>query len=178
VLWLKRLLSRTVKRVALAMLLSAALLSGCGGGENFEPEPAPEARAIPAAQVIERFQQAPGHPRLQKAAGADAAWEQLGLGLNASQQLLRRYGTFTVYVVRSGRGDAVRSLLSNKETRKPLAEDERGIYWEYDTLAGSWVANSRYGANVVLAWWNEKREPGTDARWERLHEMMSSLLRG
>ncbi|MGH3033419.1 MAG: hypothetical protein ACRDON_02540 [Gaiellaceae bacterium] len=167
-----------MKRVALAGLLSAAFLAGCGGGENLQPEPEPEARAIPAAQVIERFRQAPGHPRLRTAAGADAAWEQLGLGLNASQQLLRRYGTFTVYVVRSGRDAAVRSLLSNKETRKPLEEDERGIYWEYDTLARSWVANSRYGANVVLAWWNEKSEPGTDARWERLHEMMSSLLRG
>lgn len=167
-----------MKRVALAVLLSAVLLAGCGGGEDAQPEPDPQARVIPSAQVIERFRQAPGHPRLREASGTDAAWEQLGLGLNPSQELLGRYGTFTIYVVRSGHDEAVRSLLSSKETGKPLDEDERGIYWEYDTPAGSWVANTRYGANVVLTWWSEQREPATDARWERLHEMMSSLLRG
>jgi hypothetical protein len=167
-----------VKRVALAALALAVLISGCGGGEETQSKPDQEARAIPAAEVIEQFRQAPGGPILRKAAGTDTAWEQLGLGLNPSPELLRRYGTFTVYVVRSGRDEAVGSLLSNKETGAPLAEDERGIYWEFDTLARSWVANTRYGGNVVLAWWNEKPEPGTDARWERLHEMMSGLLRG
>jgi len=167
-----------VRRTTLigALVAALALASGCGGGGGNET--GPEAGAIPAAQVVERFRQAPGHPRLRRAAVPDAAWEQLGLGLNAPPNLVRRYGTFTVYVVKPGRGEAVDSLLRNKETKKPLAADTRGIYWEYDTLAHSWVAHTRYGDNVVLAWWSESRERQTDVRWERLNEMMTALERG
>jgi hypothetical protein len=170
-----------MKRVVLTVLLLAALgatatAAGCGGGEDTAPEP--EARVLTTGQVVDRFRTQPGQPRLRKAAVPDAAWEQLGLGLDPSQAQLRRYGVFTIYVVKPGRGNAVRSLLSNKETGQPLEPDTRGIYWEFDTLARSWVANTRYGENVVLAWWSEEGERGTDVRWERLHEMLSTLQRG
>ena len=36
----------------------------------------------------------------------------------------------------------------------------------------------RYGANVVLAWWNEQPEPVTDARFERLDALMQELSEG
>ena len=62
----------------------------------------------------------------------------------------------------------MRSLLADKDTAEPLERGADGIYWDYDELAKSYVAQKRYGANVVLAWWNEHREQGTDERWERL----------
>ena len=72
----------------------------------------------------------------------------------------------------------MRSLLADKDTAKPLQADADGIYWDFDELAGSYVAQKRYGSNVVLAWWNESAEKGTDARWERLDELMEGLTTG
>jgi hypothetical protein len=40
------------------------------------------------------------------------------------------------------------------------------------------VANKQYGPNVVLVWWNEKAEPGTDPRWDRLDALMQKLSAG
>jgi hypothetical protein len=158
------------------LAVALAAVAACGGGDG--EEPTPEARFVSSAQVIDHFAKQPGKPTLRKEAGADPAWEQLGLGLDATPEELRRYGTFSIYVVQPGRREAVASLLRSKETRKPLTRGPRGIYWEYDTLSRSYVAHTRYGANVVLAWWNEQREPGTDVRWERLNEMLAALERG
>jgi hypothetical protein len=125
--------------------------------------------------VVHEFRQAPGQPKLRKTAEPDAAWEQLGLGLNISEELRQRYGVFNVYVVKPRRAQAVQSLLKDKETRKTLERDADGIFWDFDELAGSYIAYKRYGANVVLAWWNEREEPGLDARWTRLDALMSGL---
>jgi hypothetical protein len=167
---------RRAVSAALAAALVVGLGVGCGGSDDDEPQT--EGSAVAAAQVVERFRQAPGHPRLRRAPVPDAAWEQLGFGLDPPPEIQRRYGTFTIYVVKPDRSEAVGSLLRNKATQKPLQADARGIYWEYDTLARSWVAHTRYGRNVVLAWWSESEERQTDVRWERLHEMMSALARG
>ena len=72
----------------------------------------------------------------------------------------------------------MRSLLADKDTAKPLQADADGIYWDYDELAKSYVAQKRYGANVVLAWWNESRKQGTDERWERLDGILQGLASG
>ena len=53
-----------------------------------------------------------------------------------------------------------------------------GIYWDYDELAKSYVAQKRYGPNAVLVWWNEQREQGTDERWERLDQLLQSVAAG
>lgn len=159
--------------LALALALAAA---GCGSAQSEnEQESEP---AITAAQVAREFRQAPGQPKLRKAAGTDVAWEQLGFGLNASERLVKRYGVFNVYVIKPGRTEALRSLLKDKETREPLKRNVDGIYWEYDDLSRSYVAYKRYGANVVLAWWNERKEPAVDARWTRLDVLLSGLETG
>lgn len=159
--------------LALALALAAA---GCGTTAQSDDDQQ-QAQVVTAAQVVTRFRQATGQPKLRRAPAGEA-WEQLGLGLNVPQNLLRRYGVFSVYVVEPGRPEAIRSLLANKETRKALARDEAGIYWEYDTLSRSYVAYKRYAANVVLAWWNEQKTPGTDARWARLDALLSGLETG
>ncbi len=66
-------------------------------------------------------------------------------------------------------------------TRTPPSRwrpDADGIYWDYDELAKSYVAQKRYGPNVVLAWWNEKRKQGTDERWEQLDQLMQQSVSG
>ena len=163
-----------MRRPAVILLL-AAFLAACGtGGDDDDQEAAP----IGAQAVIQEFEQVPGMPPLQPAAGSDPSWEQLGLGLDLPPADQRRFGTFTIYVVDPDDPEAVRSLLADKDTGEQLQPDAEGIYWDYDELAKSYVAQKRYGSNVVLAWWNESREQGTDERWERLDTVLQGLANG
>jgi hypothetical protein len=164
-----------MSRPALILLL-AVLLAGCGesGSENEEDQAAP----VAAQAFAQRFDEASGMPPLETASGSDPSWEQLGLGLDLSPAEQKRYGTFTIYVVDPGNLEAVSSLLADKDTGKPIEPDADGIHWDYDELAKSQVAQKRYGLNVVLAWWNERREPGTDERWEQLDELVQQAVGG
>lgn len=169
-----------VTRIALLLALTttALLAAGCGAAEvDDEPEPV-EPPSFTAQQVIREFRQAPGQARLQRAPGTDVAWEQLSFGLNAPARLQERYGTFNVYVVEPGNEEAVESLLTNKETREPLERGADGIYWELDSLANSWVAYKRYGANVVVAWWSEGKQRVADGRFSRLDRLLTGLETG
>jgi len=161
--------------ISLLLALAVALaVAGCGASAETDDEEQ-QAAPIAASAVVEQFRSAPGKPVLRSAATPDAAWEQLGLGLNPSPELQRRYGTFTIYVVKPERTQAVTSLLSDKDTAKPLERAAGGIHWDFDEAARSYVAYKLYGENVVLAWWNEKREPVTDSRFDRLDDMLASL---
>ncbi len=147
-------------------------MAGCGAAAEEEPEE--QAQFVSPGQVMQRFREATGKRVLRRAA-PDAAWEQLGLGLDPSPELVQEYGTFVVYVVKPGRGEAVGSLLRDKSTGKRLKRDARGIYWERDTLSDTWVANKRYGPNIVLAWFSDSTERATDARFTRVDRILSGL---
>ena len=168
-----------MRRPALISLLAALALAlaaaGCGseGSDDEEQDAAP----IAAQAVVQEFSEVPGMPALESTA-PDPSWEQLGPGLDVPPATQRKYGTFTIYVVDAEDPEAVRSLLADKDTAEPLQADADGIYWDYDELARSYVAQKRYGPNVVLAWWNERREQGTDERWERLDEVLQGLASG
>ena len=155
----------------LAVLISVVALAGCGGGTA---EPEPESGAITAGQVSRQFAESAGRA-LQETDVPDAAWRQLGYGLNPSRPILDRFGVFSVYVVEAGNEEAVASLLSDKANGEPLEADAKGIYWERDSLSGTWIAHTRYGENVVLTWFSEKRRKATDARWARLDRILSGL---
>jgi hypothetical protein len=167
-----------MRRPALVLLLTAvavALAAGCGSGDGEDEE---QASPIAAAAVIQEFDQVEGLPELQTAAATDPSWEQLGLGLDISPTAQRKYGTFTIYVVDPEDDEAVDSLLADKDTAEPLEQSADGIHWDFDELADSYVAQKQYGPNVVLAWWNEKPQPGTDARWQRLDRILQGLVEG
>jgi hypothetical protein len=164
-----------MRRVALILLL-VAFVAACGESGNEDGENQ-EAAPVAAQAFAQRFDEASGMPPLETA-GSDPSWEQLGLGLDLSPAEQKRYGTFTIYVVDPGNLEAVSSLLADKDTGKPLEPDADGIYWDYDELAKSQVAQKRYGPNVVLAWWNEKRKPGTDERWEQLDQLVQQAVAG
>jgi hypothetical protein len=156
-------------------LLALALGAGCGASET-APEPEPEGRVLSAGQVSDEFEEEAGRPL--QATVPDPSWEQLGFGLNAPPEILRRFGTFSIYVVDVEDPEALDSLLRDKATGEPLEQDAEGIYWERDSLSGTWIAHSRYGENVVLAWFSESRERTTDERWRRLDDILSGLATG
>ena len=168
-----------VRRSALISLLLvpafALVATGCGESAQSDDQDDQQAAPIASSSLIAQFRNAPGQPALREVATPDASWEQLGLGLNATPAQQKRYGTFTIYVVEPGRTQTVTSLLSDKDTAKPLEPAAGGIYWDFDEVARSYVAYKLYGSNVILAWWNEKREPVTDARFDRLDDMLASL---
>jgi hypothetical protein len=170
-----------MRRPALISLLAALVVAlaatGCGSsgdGDDDDQQAAP----IAAQQVVRQFRTVEGMPALRTAAAPDPSWEQLSMGLDVSPAVQKKYGTFTIYVVDPEDREAVASLLADKDTAKPLEQGADGIYWDYDDLAKSYVAQKRYGPNVVLAWWNEKRQEGTDARWERLDALLQDLVTG
>jgi hypothetical protein len=166
-----------MRRIALIPLLVLALATaGCGA--NAESDDAvdtdaqtteQEAAPIGTQQVVQEFLEVEG-AQLEETAMQDVAWDQ------PAQQ--RQYGIFTIYVVDPDRAEAVDSLLSDKDTAQPLEESADGIHWDFDEAAKSYVANKQYGPNVVLAWWNEKPEPTTDPRWDRLDALMQKVTAG
>lgn len=163
-----------VRRASLALLAFTCLLAGgavAGCGTN---EPAPTSEFVAPGQVVQRFQQETGR-RLERTVVPDAAWEQLGLGLNPSQALVRRYGIFSVYVAKQGRVAAIGSLLRDKATKKPLERGARGVYWELDSNSGTWIAYKRYARNVVLVWFSGETTQALDARWVRLDRVFAGL---
>jgi hypothetical protein len=162
--------------ISLLAALALAIAAGCGSSGDSDDQDQ-EAAPIAAQAVLQEFREVPGMPELVTAA-PDPAWEQLGPGLDVPPASQEKYGTFTIYVVDPEDADAVRSLLADKDTGEPLQADVDGIYWDYDDLAKSYVAQKRYGENVVLAWWNESRERGTDERWDRLDEVLQGLASG
>ena len=162
---------RALRWLTLALAV-AAFGAACGSTEVERDD----AQGVTAAQVIREFPTVAGR-QLQRAATPDEAWEQLSYGLDPSPEVLRRYGVFSVYVVEAGNDEAVASLLRDKATGEPLAADANGIYWERDSLSGTWIAHARYGENVVLAWFSERRTRSTDARWDRLDATLNTLAR-
>ncbi len=158
--------------MTLLAVLVAALAAGCGGGSDDDDNDGPA--PIASREVIREFREA-GMPRLQIAPVPDPSWDQLGFGLDAPPATQERYGTFAIYVVDPGDDEAVASLLADKDTAQPIQPDADGIYWDYDELAKSYVAQKRYGENVVLAWWNERREKGVDVAWVRLDELLTEI---
>jgi hypothetical protein len=156
--------------LALASCLCLGLLTGCGSSET---QPAPP-ELFTADQVSVQFKRETGRSLL-RAQTDDVAWDQLGYGLNPSQELLDAYGIFSVYVAKQGHLGALDSLLHDKATKKALEKDPEGVYWELDSNSGTWIAYKRYPPNVVLAWFSGSKTQAADTRFERLDRVLAGL---
>jgi hypothetical protein len=153
----------------LLVAVLAAVATGCGASSTDATE-----TSYTAQQVTAHFEQEAGARLFRKQGpGGDPAWEQLGLEEDPPRELVERFGTFSIYVVKPDEQEAIASLLRDKATGKPLPH-RRGIYWELDTQSDTWIAHTRY-ANIVLVWFTEDRDAEVDARWHRLHRMLRDL---
>jgi hypothetical protein len=160
---------RTAIILALAISLGCGLLVGCGSSDS-QPKP----QLLTAGQVSGQFKRETGKSLL-RAQTDDVAWVQLGYGLNPSQELLDKYGIFSVYVAKQGHLAALDSLLHDKATKKALEKDPEGVYWELDSNSGTWVAYKRYPPNVVLAWFSGSKTQAVDRRFERVDRVLAGL---
>ena len=160
-----------MRRIALLSLAVFALvvLAGCGAASDQTQE-----QTLTPAQVRQTFKQATGRP-LEPAAVSDPAWDQLGYGLDTSQNLVGRYGIFNVYVGKPGKTASLASLFKDKATGKPLARGADSVYWELDSQSKTWVAYKRYSGNVVLVWFSGSKEQAADERFDRLDSILTGL---
>lgn len=145
----------------LASVAAAATLAatgcGIGGGDDEGP-------SFTTNQVVEHVLRRAG-VQLVPSRDSPVGIDILQLG----GELRELYGAFEVYVLaEEGRDETVEDLLGDAEP------DERDVYWTRDQNEG-WIANTRYGANVVLAWFDAPGKDVVDERWERLHELMNGL---
>ncbi len=137
-------------------------LAGCGGDDD-----ASGGRTFTSQQVIRHVQDAAGVQLAVSSASPDDADV-----LRLPEQLNELYGGFEVYVLEESSLDKnVERLLGDAEP------DERGIYWRRDQNAG-WIAFTRHGANVILAWFDASERGQVNERWDRLHDVMQRLDEG
>jgi len=134
-------------------------LAGCGADDD-----ASGGRTFTSQQVIRHVQDAAGVQLAVSSASPDDADV-----LRLPEQLNELYGGFEVYVLEESSLDRdVERLLGDAEP------DERDIYWRRDQNAG-WIAFTRHGANVILAWFDAPERSQVNERWERLHSLMQGL---
>ncbi|MBA3366029.1 MAG: hypothetical protein H0U03_09640 [Actinobacteria bacterium] len=142
---------------ATAVLISAVgllALGGCGGEE--EPE-------LTSAQVIQHVYRRGG---VQLSPSGDAKPGTTILALPF--ELRELYGGFEIYLF-NGKNRAVEALL---EDAKP---DDLGIYWVRDQQGG-WLALSKYGANLILAWFDAPGNRTVSPKWHRLDTLLEELV--
>jgi len=147
-------------RTALSLLAALALaaVAGCGGNGDDDG-----GREYTTKQVVDHFV-AEGGAGLFKSENSSPAADIL----RVPTDLQPVFGGFEVYVFKpQGGEEALTELLGEDDP------DERGIYWRRDQQ-GLHVAHTKYGANVVVAWFAGE-ERTVDERWERLHRVMSAL---
>lgn len=142
--------------VCLLAALALAAVAGCGGDGD-------SGREYTTKQVVDHFV-AEGGAGLFKSENSSPAADIL----RVPTDLQSVFGGFEVYVFKpEGREEVLTELLGEDDP------DERGIYWGRDQQRLH-VARTKYGSNVVLAWFaGDKRT--VDERWERLHRVMSAL---
>ncbi|MEO5632596.1 AAA family ATPase [Gaiella sp.] len=85
-----------------------------------------------------------------------------------------KYGTFTIFVVRSGEA-AYPEILLGGEGGERLRLDARGINWQ-DVGDGLFQAARQYGKNIFLLWYGWSGIGKTDETWDRLDRVLTDLV--
>ena len=80
------------------------------------------------------------------------------------------FGTFTIFVVKSGEASYPEILLGG-EDGEVLRLDSRGINWQ-DVGDGLVQAARQYGKNIFLLWYGWKGIGQTDETWDRLDSIL------
>ncbi|MCY7302557.1 MAG: AAA family ATPase [Thermoleophilia bacterium] len=92
----------------------------------------------------------------------------------SASSLPGEYGTFTIFVVKSGQASYPEILLGG-EDGEVLQLDARGINWQ-DVGDGLVQAARQYGKNIFLLWYGWKGIGQTDETWDRLDSILKGLV--
>lgn len=149
----RRPVAATIVLISLAGLLA---LAGCGGGKE-EPE-------LTSAQVVQHVYRR-GGVQLSPSPNAQPGTTILTL----PYELRELYGGFELYLFHGeDREEDLEALLQDAEP------DDLGIYWVRDQKGG-WLALTRYGANLVLAWFDAPGDRSVNQKWHRLDGLLEEL---
>ena len=129
-----------------------------------------EARAFSAVELVDHFRAKTGQ-ELVRSNMSDGVFDLLEPSESADSA---DYGTFTIFVVRSGEA-AYPEILLGSEDGKALQLDARGINWQ-DVGDGLFQAARQYGKNIFLLWYGWRGIGQTDATWDRLDTILTDLV--
>ncbi len=129
-----------------------------------------EARAFSAVELVDHFRAKTGQ-ELVRSNMSDGVFDLLE---PAAAAVSADYGTFTIFVVRSGEA-AYPEILLGGEDGKALQLDARGINWQ-DVGDGLVQAARQYGKNIFLLWYGWRGIGQTDATWDRLDTVLTDLV--
>ena len=127
-------------------------------------------RAISTSELVEHFRAKTGAP-LVRSNMSDGIFDVLE---SSKASLAGKYGTFTIFVVRSGEASYPEILLGAGNGEAPQL-DARGINWQ-DVGDGLVQAARQYGMNVFLLWYGWNGIGQTDETWDRLDALLTELV--
>ena len=127
-------------------------------------------RAFSASELIEHFRVRTGE-ELVRSKMSDGVFDLLE---SSEASLPGEFGTFTIFVVKSGEASYPEILLGG-EDGEVLRLDSRGINWQ-DVGDGLVQAARQYGKNIFLLWYGWKGIGQTDESWDRLDSILEDLV--
>lgn len=126
--------------------------------------------AFSAPELMDHFRTETGE-ELVRTNPSDGIFDLLELADSAKSGT---YGTFTIFVVRSGEA-AYPEILLGGDDGSELRLDARGINWQ-DMGDGLFQAARQYGKNIFLLWYGWGGVGQTDDTWHRLDRILSDLV--
>jgi len=127
-------------------------------------------RAFSSSELIHHFRAETGED-LVRSNMSDGIFDLLE---SSQVSLSGKYGTFTIFVVRSGEA-AYPEILLGGEDGETLQLDSRGINWQ-DVGDGLVQAARQYGKNIFLLWYGWNGIGQTDETWDRLDRVLTDLV--
>jgi hypothetical protein len=127
-------------------------------------------RAISTSELVDHFRAKTG-ASLVRSNMSDGIFDVLE---PSEASLAGKYGTFTIFVVRSGEASYPEILLGASDG-EALQLDARGINWQ-DVGDGLVQAARQYGMNVFLLWYGWNGIGQTDDTWDRLDAILTELV--
>jgi hypothetical protein len=153
-------------RASLIAIAFALVLAGCGGDHAAGP-------SYTSEEVIDHFKRETGYVLVRR---SDVPPGLEALNTERDTEL----GAFTIFVVSKDPEANVRRLLKSAPGAKTEAPNAEGIYWtrvcppKKVHLACFFVAQKRFGSNVLLNWVNTN-ERETDGSFDRLSQLLAGL---